>query len=419
MNQQHVGLRHCFFISSPPILVLCSARSCSNVAKKATLARVRENLPRKVRGMTDDEAQAVQTRIKDFLNDEGGRGLDVGNPSHLVLLSDQARPGLATVAEDELRMVAAACWLGPPAASIPPTALRENLLGLLRQHVPDEQARVARVMEFVIAYGCGKWREVQAGGGGWEHRWQGAMRGLVRALEPAVAQANRWLAEHVVGFPRDRGSSRMKDFPEDTAVWSDAWMLATRLIGPEHLFHVEENDSLAITCQHDRTECASSAQDYQQIILPGAKAVWTIQEGMGVLSLPSHQSLTLDNGTTVFLVARDEDVLIKTVGNGHGQQIRLFADEDATLQGPITLAIWECTCGTTHCPERHRLHRWNPVQLVRKTVTEESHEQKEERSMTLWDFVASAVKGPQLQIQTGSFVQGLYFPLLAQEDCAP
>jgi hypothetical protein len=37
--------------------------------------------------------------------------------------------------------------------------------------------------------------------------------------------------------------------------------------------------------------------------------------------------------------------------------------------------------------------------------------------LTLWDFVASAVKGPQLRIQTGSFVQSLYFPLLVQEGC--
>ena len=81
------------------------------------------------------------------------------------------------------------------------------------------------------------------------------------------------------------------------------------------------------------------------------------------------------------------------------------------------LLVWECTCGTTHCQDRHRLNSWDPLQTVKTTETEESYAHKEEKPLTLWDFVASAVKGPQLRIQTGSFVQGLYFPLLAQEGC--
>ena len=56
---------------------------------------------------------------------------------------------------------------------------------------------------------------------------------------------------------------------------------------------------------------------------------------------------------------------------------------------------------------------------VKRTKAEEHSLHKEEKPLTLWDFVASAVKGPQLRIQTGSFVQGLYFPLLAQEGCPP
>src|SRR6266545_5996421 len=148
--------------------------------------------------MTEDEVRAVQARAKGCLNDENGRGLDVGNPSHFVLLVNRTRSELAGVAEDDLRVVVAMCWLGPQAAGIPPPAMRHELLGTLRQCVPDGQERVGRVMEFAIAYGCGKWRDTQPGYGGWGQRWQGAVRGLVRALEPAVAQANRWLATHVV-----------------------------------------------------------------------------------------------------------------------------------------------------------------------------------------------------------------------------
>ena len=369
--------------------------------------------------MTDDEVRTVQTRVASFLDDQGGRGLDVGNPSHLEQLVNHARVGFADVAEDDVRMVVAMCWLGPQSAGDPPAAMRDDLHSILRRCVTDERERIDRVMEFVIAYGCGQWRDVQRGGGGWEHRWPGALRGLVRALEPAVAQTNRWLAEHVVRFPQNRATPQDKNFPEDTAVWSDAWLLATRLVRPEHSFHLEEQETFSFICEPEGTECTSSTRDYRHTILPGAKAIWTVQEGGAVLMLPHGQPRMLTAGTTVSFIARDEDVIIKTAADEQSQQTRLSVGEEATLRGPKRLVVWECTCGTTHCAERHRLHSWNPLVTVKRTKAEEHSLHKEEKPLTLWDFVASAVKGPQLRIQTGSFVQGLYFPLLAQEGCPP
>lgn len=378
---------------------------------------MRKELSRGMHGMTDDEVRAVQTLVTSFLDNQDSRGLDVGNPSHLTRLVDHVRAEFSDMAEDDLRMVVAMCWLGPRTAGVPPAAMRHDLCSILRRCVNDERERVDRVMEFVIAYGCGQWRKVQLGGGGWEHRWHGALRGLVRALEPAVAQANRWLAEHVVKFPQNRDASHDKNFPEDTAVWSDAWLLATRLVRPEHSIYLEEQESLSFTCVPEGTDCTLPAHDYRHTVLPGAKAIWTVQEGKGVLVLPNGQSRALAAGTIAILIARDEDAIIKTAKNEQSQQARLSAGEEANLQGPKMLVVWECTCGTTHCQERHRLHSWDPLLTVKTTETEERHTHKEEKPLTLWDFVASAVKGPQLRIQTGSFVQGLYFPLLAQEGC--
>jgi hypothetical protein len=45
----------------------------------------------------------------------------------------------------------------------------------------------------------------------------------------------------------------------------------------------------------------------------------------------------------------------------------------------------------------------------------EGQQTKKEVALTLWDYVASAIKGPQATIKTGAFVQGMYFPLLTQE----
>ena len=143
----------------------------------------------------------------------------------------------------------------------------------------DERERVDRIMEFVIAFGCGQWRNVQLGGGGWEHRWHGALRVW-------CALSNRQLRRRTAGwpstwssFPKTEVSPMIKISPEDTAVWSDAWSLATRLVRPEHSFYLEEQESITFACLPEGTDCTSSTQDYRHTIFPGAKAIWTVPEG--------------------------------------------------------------------------------------------------------------------------------------------
>lgn len=367
--------------------------------------------------MTDEETRRVYEQVETVLTSREGRGLDIGNPAHLALLSNATRTACPDTATDELLLITAMCWLGPPTAGIPPAPLRTSVLELLRQLIPEEHERRERGMEFVIAYGCGKWREVQPGAGGWEHRWQGALRGLVRALEPAVGQSNRWLAEHVPGFPQNRSTPHDPHFIEDTATWSDAWLLANKFVRPEDRLHLEVDETLTIVCTPEGTECTATDQEYEQVIPPGAKGVWTVHTCEAEIFVADRQSLPVAAGATVALIARDEDVLLKAIVGEQSQQTHLKMGEEAEARGPLTLGVWECTCGTTHCEQRHRLESWDPIRKVQKTVTEAGARKKEETELTLWNFVASAVKGPQTQLQTGSFVQGLYFPLLSQEGC--
>jgi hypothetical protein len=374
--------------------------------------------------MTEAEVILVQNAVEAMLNGRDGRAFDIGNPAHLTLLVQHAHAQVTSVAEEELRITVVLTWLGPQSAGPPPASIRQELQDLLRHLVPHERARQDRVMEFAIAYGCGKWRVVQLGTGGWEHRWPGAMRGLVRALEPAVAQANRWLADHVVGFPEDRRRSLSEGSAEDTAVWSDAWMIASRLVRPEQLLFLLENETLTLKCTAEGTEVVTEKRDYETLIPPGAKSVWTIVDHSSELRLssreppsggpPSGEPLALPTGTVVFLLARDEDAILKTLLGEHSRQGRVKVGKEAVVPGPLVLALWECTCGTTHCMERHRLDSWNPAQVVQKTDMDEATG-KRDATITLWDYVASAVKGPQASLKTGAFVQGLYFPLLAHE----
>lgn len=367
--------------------------------------------------MTDEETRRVYERVETILASREGRVLDIGNPEHLTLLGNSARTVCPDAEEDELLLVTAMCWLGPLDAGPPPALLREELLHRLRQAEENAKERVERVMEFVIAYGCGKWRTVKAGYGGWAQRWQGAVRGLVRALEPAVGQTNRWLAEHVAGFPKDRSIPHNPQFIEDTPTWSDAWMLANKFARPEDRLSLEEDETLTISCTEEGTECTVTDQEYQQFVPPGAKAVWTVQEPDVTTLLTDEHSLSVAAGATLSLIARDEDALIKAAQEEQNRQTHLKVGQEAEVRGPLALDVWECTCGTTHCEERHRLEAWDPVQRVQKTVTDAGSRKKEETALTLWNFVASAVKGPQVRIQTGSFVQGIYFPLLSQEGC--
>lgn len=80
--------------------------------------------------------------------------------------------------------------------------------------------------------------------------------------------------------------------------------------------------------------------------------------------------------------------------------VRLVAGQTAEMAGPFKVAIRECTCGTAECAARHRLSSWVAA------------------AVSLWAFVASAVKGPSLSIKMGSFVQGMYYALLSSEGYA-
>jgi hypothetical protein len=233
-------------------------------------------------------------------------------------------------------------------------------------------------------------------------------------MEPAVAQANRWLAAHVVSFPKEREGAPIGVSSGSIVDWSDAWLLGTRFVCPEKAFRLQNDEVLTLECTTRGVELIATEQGYQFFIPPGAKALWTVQECAGAVELPHGQILPLSDHTTVLLIARDDDVILKAATEGRERQARLRIGDSATLTGPATLNLRECTCGTTHCIERHRLADWNPLQQVQKTDMDK-YRSKIEGSLTLWDCLASAIKGPQAAIKTGAFVQGMYFPLLAQE----
>src|SRR5687768_1691522 len=130
--------------------------------------------------MTDAAVQFVWEQVRLFLRGDTGRGFDVGKPSSFATMLDfvraQGQGKLASFAEDEFRLVAAICLLGPDTAGLPPSATRDLLIEIARRLESGETERLERVMELAIAFGCGWYRQVRPDGGAWEQRWPDAVR---------------------------------------------------------------------------------------------------------------------------------------------------------------------------------------------------------------------------------------------------
>jgi hypothetical protein len=329
--------------------------------------------------MIDEAVRFVWEQVRLFLWGDTGRGFDVGKPKSFETLFDfvrtQGQESLASFAEDEFRLVVAICLLGPDTVGPPPAAIRDHLSEITRRFEPSETKRLDRVMEFAIAFGCGWQRQIRPDGGAWEQRWADAVRGLSRALEPAVTQARLWLTQHVAHYPRAKDNDL-----------SDAHVLTMRLLHPLHL---EQEDALSITYRDSDALVAPTCRGPTSVP-SGAKYVWTIIEKTRLVG--PHKTFSIDAGTTIILTVHDTEARITV--NYAGQRLQLQEGQTANMAESAALAIWACTCGNRQCAQRHRLGRWNA------------------RIGSLWSFVASAVKMlPQLQ--TNAFVQGMYFSLLA------
>ena len=57
--------------------------------------------------------------------------------------------------------------------------------------------RLERTLEFAVAYGCGKWRDVTSRDQGWAGQWARAIDVMSLAMVPAVREVNVWLSNNV------------------------------------------------------------------------------------------------------------------------------------------------------------------------------------------------------------------------------
>ncbi|MBI3247851.1 MAG: hypothetical protein HYZ50_15210 [Deltaproteobacteria bacterium] len=383
--------------------------------------------------MTEKELKDVCRAVEDFRTGPQGVGFDIGDPAHFERLIVHVKASVRNVSPGddlELRVGTALCLLGP--GGLPPLALHKDLLRQVRKAFTTPGEQQERLMEIVLCYGAlPEWRRVPVPNA-WAKAWPDAVRMLGRAVEPSLYEANRWLA-HLPGFPPDR------HLLLGNPLWSEANSLALALINPERSIWIEPGESWVLSCEDDvgaaTTRILQTGSTYTEVRL-GAKLMWRVDQA-AVLQTSSQEEIHLPPGSVCTLSARWTDAFLRVrrpKREDWPYTIPRTGDETAwpRIEGPTTLAIYTCCCGTTSCVEQHRLASWTPTLVSKsKPITVEISEAEsvaanagilvsESKPITVWSFIASAVKGPGkadygASIVTGAFQQGLYFSLLSGE----
>ncbi|MGE0825532.1 MAG: RNA polymerase sigma factor [Candidatus Binatia bacterium] len=175
--------------------------------------------------MQDSDVQHVQQRVLRSFPNPSRQAPDQSR----LQLAAQAKHiretlRLSDVAEDSLRVVITMSVLGPTSAHIPPASLREELVDILHQLIPDEKTRLERIWDVTVAYGCGTWRELPdeaVPSHGWEQRWQAALDQLAVPVFGWLKAMAAWLHFDI----QLKGYAFRTPFPR----WHDAQLFASLL----------------------------------------------------------------------------------------------------------------------------------------------------------------------------------------------
>jgi hypothetical protein len=173
---------------------------------------------------------------------ENRQDFDITQPAQFESLLRYVQANLgehaANCPEDQLALKIAVCILGKGNPGEPPFGVMDDLHQLLINRIPDQDERVRRSVEFVIAYGCGWERQTQ---NSWSppdwvtKKWLSALRVLERLILRYTRQAYDALRYDerggVRGFQRKLDEHfRVEQNKLDEIVIEDAEMIALSLI---------------------------------------------------------------------------------------------------------------------------------------------------------------------------------------------
>jgi hypothetical protein len=290
------------------------------------------------------------------------------------------------------------------------------LSGLV-EAVPGRTARQRIAVDCAIAYGCG-WRRTLRNTRefGLDELWERSFHLLVYQIMDAVAVANdcftRILRPLLVD---DAESSLFDDLRGEGNRWAIASVLAFRLIRPLHSVRDAAGKIFEITANQGTPEAEVAedpqrrdfsrfrARGFELRPLPaGSRYVFDVVSGI-VTSSANGRVLAAGAGGRFVTRAGDFGAIEIwfPVGSNLGSLLRLDSGSKAIVSavaGPVTVAQWECGCGSWACPDRHRLKSWLPNEDI-----------------GLKDFVNSAINGRDFPLKPKSLIAGMYYSHVARE----
>jgi len=305
---------------------------------------------------------------------------------HLSSVDPKAKPS-----EIELHCVTALCVLGPPQSGNPPEDMRRELVRIVTKYSKNKPGRA---LEFAVAYGCGKWRESQPRDKGWPGQWPLAINVMAQAMVHAVREVNIWLSGII---PFYHSPDFWSGAEGRELINMDARYLALRLVNPLRSLHLGEKEAIEIQCVEEGAHYSTPVEDdKEKLIHAGARYVFTSLTPVVLVrsaNTVTREQRNLGKDMNIDILIREGEARIKLAPES--RRITLKLNEHVSIQGPARLEQWSCSCGNKNCAQRHRLAGWDPSGKV-----------------TLWSFLASAVKGVR-QLKAKSFTDASYYPLLA------
>jgi hypothetical protein len=313
-----------------------------------------------------------------------------------------------------------AMWLLGPDAYPPPIHIYKELQDLLKTVLGDlsgEKERLERLLDVVIAYGCGWRRKIELNAAGWEGRWQGALRSLSAMCEQPVKYALLQLAKifnlsgfegsgletkdqrrgvHAKGDP-DTETEKRKSTDFNDSVQGIAAQLAMQLVRPEQPLVPAAGNFINVISKEKALEILNDP-DLNVDVRLGGKYVLGIK-GEGAFLEIKGERCRVSAGAYLVMACCEDYAEIRVLPVK--QIFRLKPGDSAQIFLPkdgIEVSTWECTCGSVRCAQRHRIESWSA-------------------EFSLRAFLAAAVKGVKPasgKVPSGLFSlhQGMLFPEL-------
>ncbi|MFQ5643576.1 MAG: hypothetical protein ACE5FQ_07740 [Thiogranum sp.] len=356
--------------------------------------------------MDEKQITTIQRFVKQYTAEN--TAFNRVNPKHFDALVDAVRRVLQENSADAgsdagLYRIVALCLLGP-SHPLPPEDIQEQFQQVTERYLGD---RCARILEFAVAFGCGKWRVQDPVKGAWYDAWEKAIGALGRAMEPAVREVNQWLSDCIScpGYPKrefwDRHSKGMALDARDV-IESDAVYLAFRLVDPVRPLHIDQGQILRISCTEEGAEICTEGRDGMDWVPIGGKLVYETVAPVKITKRPDSGGKgqrDLASGVRITVLAVDSGTRVEL--SNKLSRLSLKPGESAELCGEAHLLRSICTCGHEKCSQKHRLDAWEPSPKI-----------------TLWSYAASAVKGPH-PLRVNSFITGMYYSVLSREGGFP